>query len=159
MKRFLTAAALFGGSVALIAAGGSIFNPGRGGTREWFAALEKPAFNPPDWVFAPVWTTLYVMIAISGARVWQREASADRTKALQLWAAQLVLNGVWSPLFFGAKRPELALADIVLMLAAITAYALRARKVDAPAAWLMAPYLAWVSFATLLNAEIVRLNR
>ena len=78
--------------------------------------------------------------------------------ALALWATQLTFNGAWSPLFFGAKKPTLALGDIGLMLAAIATYTAAARKVDKPAAWLMSPYLAWVAFATVLNAEIVRLN-
>ena len=137
---------------------GGLFNPGRGATREWYGALEKPSFNPPDFVFAPVWTTLYVLIAISGYRVWASDAGRERTRALALWGAQLTLNAAWSPLFFGAKKPALALADIVGMLVAIASYTAVARKVDKPAAWLMSPYLAWVAFAALLNAEIVRLN-
>ena len=158
-KSVLTAAALFGGSVAAVAAAGSIFNPGRATTRAWYDALEKPSFNPPDAVFAPVWTILYVLIAISGARVWRSAPGDARAAALRWWAAQLLLNGAWSPLFFGAKRPEIALADIVLLLIAIGGYVRKARRVDATSAWLMAPYLAWVAFATILNAEIVRLNR
>ena len=158
-KSVLQAAALFGGSVAAVAAAGSIFNPGRSDTRQWYDALEKPSFNPPDFVFAPVWTVLYVLIAVSGARVWRSAPGDARTAALRWWAAQLLLNGAWSPLFFGAKRPAIALADIVLMLVAIGAYVHTARRVDRTAAWLMAPYLAWVAFATILNGEIVRLNR
>lgn len=158
-KSVLQAAAVFGGSVAAVAAAGSIFNPGRSATREWYDALEKPPFNPPDFVFAPVWTVLYVLIAVSGARVWRSAPGNARTAALRWWAAQLLLNGAWSPLFFGAKRPAIALADIVLMLVAIGAYVRTARRVDKTAAWLMAPYLGWVAFATILNGEIVRLNR
>lgn len=154
----LVGAAIFGGVVAGVATLGGLFNPGRGATREWYAQLEKPSFNPPDDVFAPVWTALYVLIAVSGYRVWFTGAGYERSRALALWFAQLALNGAWSPLFFGAKKPALALGDILLMLAAITAYTAAARKVDRPAAWLMSPYLAWVAFATILNAAIVRLN-
>lgn len=151
-------AAIFGGLVSAGAILGGLFNPGRGATREWYSELEKPSFNPPDVVFGPVWTALYVLIAISGYRVWFSGAGPQRTRALALWATQWALNAAWSPLFFGAKKPALALSDIVLMLAAIAAYAVAARKVDKPAAWLMSPYLAWVAFAAVLNAEIVRLN-
>jgi len=157
-SRKLIGAAIFGGAVAGVAALGGLFNPGRGSTRDWYAELEKPTFNPPDAVFAPVWTMLYMLIAVSGYRIWSSPASAERTRALALWATQLTFNGAWSPLFFGAKKPALALGDIALMLAAIATYTAAARKVDKPAAWLMSPYLAWVAFATLLNAEIVRLN-
>ncbi|HEX7809821.1 MAG TPA: TspO/MBR family protein [Thermoanaerobaculia bacterium] len=152
------AMAVFGGVVAGVAMLGGLFNPGRGATREWYRELEKPGFTPPDAAFAPAWITLYVLIAISGYRVWRTDEGRDRTNALALWITQLALNGAWSPLFFGAKRPMLALGDIVLMLAAIASYTATARKVDKPAAWMMAPYLGWVAFATALNAEIVRLN-
>lgn len=157
-KKRVWGAAIFGGVVAGAAVLGGLFNPGRGTTRQWYDDLEKPAFNPPDVVFGPVWTTLYVLIAISGYRVWFSGPGRERTRALALWGAQLALNAAWSPLFFGAKRPELALGDIVLMLVAIASYSAAAWKVDKPAAWLMSPYLAWVAFAAILNAEIVRLN-
>ena len=157
-KSLLAAALMFGGAVALVAFAGSMFNPGRGSTAGWYDALVKPSFHPPSWVFAPVWTILYIMIAIAGARVWRARASGGRTVALGLWWTQLVLNGLWSPLFFGAKRPDLALMVIVLMLMAIAAFVIRARRVDRVAAWLMIPYLLWVAFATALNLAIVRLN-
>ena len=156
--RFLKALAICGGAVAAAATLGAFFNPGRGATREWYAELPKPAFTPPDEIFAPVWTALYVLIAISGARVATAPRGAARTRALRLWSTQLALNAAWSPLFFGAKMPGVALADIVLMLAAIASYTAASRRVDAKAAWMMTPYLAWVSFATVLNAEIVRLG-
>lgn len=149
----------FFGVVAAAAAFGGMFNPGRSGIRDWYGALEKPPFNPPDVVFGPVWTILYILMAISAYRVWAAGDSAPRTLALRLWFLQLALNAAWSPLFFGAKRPGLALIDILLLLPAIAAYIAVSRKVDRPAAWMMVPYLAWVSFATLLNEEIFRLNR
>lgn len=154
----LTAAAIFGGTVTLVAAGGALFNPSRGATRAWYDALEKPSFTPPDAIFGPVWTLLYGMIAVSGARIWLKEPGPARTSALTAWFGQLMLNAAWSPLFFGARRPGLALVDITLMLVAIAVYIRQAHRVDKPAAWLMTPYVAWVSFATLLNAAIVQLN-
>jgi benzodiazapine receptor len=152
------AIAAFGGAAAGAAVLGSIFTPGRGKTREWYSSLEKAPFNPPNAVFGPVWTLLYTFITISGVRVWRSEPSPARASALRLWAAQMGLNAVWSPLFFGMKRPGLALLDQLLLLPAIAAYIRRAGRVDRTAALVMAPYAAWVTFATLLNAEIVRRN-
>lgn len=159
MTKVLSAGALFGGAVTAIAVGGSIFNPSKGDTAKWFDALEKPSFNPPSSVFGPVWSILYLLIAISGARVSLQPKSRDRSAALSLWTTQLILNGAWSPLFFGAQRPDLSLLDIMLLVPAIGAYIAKARRVDKPAAAMVVPYLAWVLFATLLNAEFVRLNR
>jgi translocator protein len=121
----------------------------------WYASLTKPPFNPPDWIFAPVWTLLYILIAVAGWRTWQRGA---RSAAMAAWFIQLGLNFVWSPVFFGAHRPGAALAIIAALLAAIVAFiALRWRQ-DRGAALLFAPYAAWVAFATLLNGAIVVLN-
>ncbi|MBX3162583.1 MAG: tryptophan-rich sensory protein [Deltaproteobacteria bacterium] len=125
----------------------------------WFRMLRKPRFQPPDRVFGPVWTVLYATIAYSGWRVWSRPASRARTGALGLWGAQLALNAAWTPLFFGARRPGFALADLVALDAAATSYALTARKVDARAAWAVVPYLAWLGFATVLNTTIFAKNR
>jgi translocator protein len=121
----------------------------------WFPTLNKPFFNPPSWVFAPVWTTLYIMMAISAWLVWQKQNSRS---ALILFFVQLALNFAWSLLFFAMKSPILALIDIITMWVAILATLLAFRKFSKPAGWLLAPYLAWVSFATLLNASIVWLN-
>ncbi len=121
----------------------------------WYATLAKPSFNPPNWIFAPVWTTLYVLMAIAAWLVWRR---GNARTPLTLFAVQLVLNSAWSLLFFGLHRVDLALLDIVLMLAAIAATALSFRPRSAVAALLLVPYLAWVSFATVLNFAIWRLN-
>lgn len=150
---------LFSAAVAAAAAFGSLFNPGRGAIRDWYRALEKPSFNPPDAIFGPVWTLLYILMVVAAYRVWSADASRARAVALRLWFAQLALNAAWSPLFFGARNPAIALVDIVLLLAAIVAFAVVSRRVDRVATWLMVPYLAWVSFATAINEEIVRLNR
>jgi benzodiazapine receptor len=125
----------------------------------WYRRLAKPRFNPPDRVFGPVWTALYALMSYSAYRIWRKRSSPERTRALTLWGAQLGLNGLWSPLFFGSHRPRAALADLVGLAAAIGAYIAAAAKVDRVAALLMAPYAAWVSFAGVLNEEIVRLNR
>ncbi len=125
----------------------------------WYKRLDKPSWQPPKQAFAPVWTSLYALIAGSGARVWQARASKERTRALWLWGAQMVLNGSWSAIFFGARNPKAALAEQVLLLGAIAGYMHQARRVDRTATWMFAPYLAWSTFATVLNAEIVRLNR
>jgi benzodiazapine receptor len=124
----------------------------------WYPALAKPAFNPPDWVFGPVWSVLYVMIALAGWRLWRgRRASAGRA-ALRWWALQLAFNLAWSFAFFGARLPGLALTDIVLMLGAIGITIRLASLADRVAAWLLAPYAAWTAFAAVLNAAIWYLN-
>ncbi|HET7461394.1 MAG TPA: TspO/MBR family protein [Longimicrobium sp.] len=148
----------FGAAVVGAAVAGSLFTPRGGRTRAWYDALDKPSFTPPKWAFPVAWTALYTMIAASGYRVWRGPDSPARSRALALWRAQLGLNAAWTPLFFGAKNPEVALGDIGLLLPAIAAYANEARKVDAAAGWLMAPYLGWVGFATALNTGIVRRN-
>lgn len=125
----------------------------------WFDQLEKPSFNPPSAVFAPVWTTLYALIGFAAWRVWALEDSKERSSALRWWAVQLALNAAWTPIFFGARNLGLALVDIVLLWFAIVLTITRFVRLDRVAGSLMAPYLAWVSFATALNAAFVALNR
>ena len=122
---------------------------------EWYAELAKPPFNPPNWIFAPVWTLLYIMVAVAGWRTWQR---GPRSAAMPLWFVQLALNFVWSPVFFGAHRIGGALAVIVALLAAIIAFIVMAWPRDRIAALLFTPYAAWVAFATLLNGALWYLN-
>jgi len=125
----------------------------------WYnATLKKPPFQPPREVFAPVWTALYAMMTTSVARIYEARPSRERTRALALWGAQLALNAGWSAIFFGARRPKLALTEIIVLVAAIAAYTHQAREVDRRAAQWMLPYLGWTMFATLLNEEIVRRN-
>jgi benzodiazapine receptor len=121
----------------------------------WYAGLAKPSFNPPDWLFGPVWTALYLMMAVAAWLVWRRGAARA---ALLLFALQLVLNSAWSLLFFGIHRVDLALIDIVVLLAAIVATTLAFRRASTIAALLFVPYIAWVSFAMALNIAIWRLN-
>ena len=122
---------------------------------DWYAGLAKPAFNPPNWVFAPVWSLLYICIALAGLRIWR----ADEIAPLKpLWICQLILNFLWSPVFFGLRLPGPALVVILALLAIILLFIARAWNRDRIAAWLFIPYAAWVAFASLLNAAIVRLN-
>lgn len=122
---------------------------------DWYQSLQKPFFNPPPWLFGPVWTTLYVLIGVAGARIWQR---APKSAAMQLWFAQMAFNLMWSPAFFGLQNPELALAVIAGMLVTIITFMVKARPIDRISTLLVAPYLAWVAFASLLNLSIVWLN-
>jgi tryptophan-rich sensory protein len=120
----------------------------------WYAALAKPPFNPPNWVFAPVWTILYVLIAVAGARTFER----GRGRGFALWLAQLALNFTWSPVFFGLHRPLAALVIVGALLATIIAFIATQWNSDRASALLFVPYAAWVAFATVLNASIVVLN-
>lgn len=121
----------------------------------WYESLQKPFFTPPDWLFGPVWSLLYVLIGIAGWRVWR---IAPRSGAMALWWGQLALNFVWSPTFFALGQPGLAFVVILVLLAAIIGFILASRRLDTAAAWLFVPYAAWVGFATLLNAGIWWLN-
>ena len=122
---------------------------------EWYAGLAKPAFNPPNWIFAPVWTVLYVLIAVAGWRIFKRDR---RGRPMTLWWGQLALNFLWSPVFFAAHDIRLAFIVILLLLAAIVAFIGLAWPQDRVAAWLFAAYAAWVSFAAVLNGTILLLN-
>lgn len=128
----------------------------------WYANIEKPAFNPPNYVFGPVWTLLYIMIAVSGWLVWNRLSGkvAERlsTRAMQVYAGQLLANFLWSIFFFGMQNPQLALVDIVLLLILIVYNIRQFMRIHKVAAYLLIPYLLWVSFASVLNASIVALN-
>lgn len=121
----------------------------------WYEALAKPPFNPPNWVFGPTWTVLYIMIGIAGARTFARDA---RSGAMVAWWAQLVLNFVWTPVFFTLQRPDLALAVIIALLLAIAGFIVLSWRRDRLTALLMMPYAGWVGFASVLNFEIWRLN-
>lgn len=124
----------------------------------WYRTLKKPSFTPPDKVFPVVWTALYALMAWSGWRVWRSRPSIRRSVGLTLWNAQLAANAEWSKLFFGDHEPSLALADSLLLDSLIAAYIATVRGIDRGAARAFMPYLVWVTFATLLNAEIVRRN-
>lgn len=122
---------------------------------EWYASLNKPSFTPPNWIFAPVWTVLYISIAIAGWRCWVRDRNST---AMKLWFAQMSLNFLWSPVFFGAQQPGMALVVVVAALAAVLAFIAAAWNRDRLAAVLFLPYATWTAFATALTAGVVFMN-
>lgn len=124
----------------------------------WYPQLEKPAYAPPNQVFGPVWTALYLMIAFSGWLLWRGRSDADIGLPLALYAVQLALNAAWSVIFFGLRQPGFAAVEIILLFAAIALYAAVSWKISRPASLLMLPYLAWVGFASVLNITIWILN-
>lgn len=125
----------------------------------WYPTLLKPAGTPPSWVFAPVWSTLYLLMATAAWLVWRQRSAADVSLALALFFAQLALNAAWSFIFFGLRRPGPALIEIVLLLAVIVMTTVKFLSFSPVTFWLMIPYVAWVLYATYLNCEIWRLNR
>lgn len=127
------------------------------GIEGWYSTLNKPSWNPPNWLFAPVWTLLYILMGIACYLIWKSDH--PRKKALlQLYAVQLILNALWSPAFFGMQSPVFGLLVIIPLLIAIIFCVLKFRSVNPIASRLMVPYLLWVSFATVLNATIWWLN-
>jgi benzodiazapine receptor len=135
-----------GGGIAI----GILTAPG-----DWYAALQKPVFNPPNWIFAPVWTLLYLAIAYSGWRLW---TEGNRGVLMRIWWLQLGLNFLWSPAFFAAQDPALALAVILCLLLTLLLLVRLLWRSERLLALLNLPYVAWVAFATALNAAIVLLN-
>jgi tryptophan-rich sensory protein len=133
---------------------GSAAGPG-----EWYAQLQKPAWNPPGWVFGPVWTTLYTMMAVAAWLVWRRGGFATQRRALVLYLVQLGLNALWTPLFFGLRNAPLAFAEILLLWLAILGTLVAFGKAQRAAGLLLLPYLAWVTLAAALNFTLWQLNR
>jgi len=128
--------------------------------RTWYPTLVRPAFAPPPWIFAPVWTVLYVMMGVASWLVWREGfARPDVRSALAVYGVQLALNLAWSWLFFGLRQPLVALIEIVVLLALIAITMARFAPLSRTAAGLMLPYLAWVAFATVLNGAFWWLNR
>ncbi len=129
------------------------------GVRDWYPLLRKPSWTPPGWLFGPAWTLLYAMMSVAAWRIWLlRPAPATRT-ALILFFSQLALNALWSILFFGLRRPDLALLEILALWLLLAATQRTFWRLDRMAGLLWAPYLAWVTFAAVLNAAIWWLNR
>ena len=124
----------------------------------WYQTLQKPFFNPPNWLFAPVWTALYIMMAIAGWRVWRAHGLRGARAAMALFAVQLALNLAWSFLFFGYRMIGAALIEIILLLMAILVTTVLFWKRDRLAGMLFVPYAGWVAFATILNFALWRLN-
>lgn len=150
MPKFLSLAAF----IALTVGGGLVIGF-FSGPDEWYRALAKPAFNPPDRVFGPVWTVLYVLIGIAGWRIWRQPRPG---LPMKLWWLQLGLNFLWTPVFFIAHQPGLALVVIAALLVTILGFVATAWPRDRLAAVLFVPYALWVAFASLLNASIWWLN-
>jgi len=126
--------------------------------RDWYISLRRPRIAPPNWVFGPVWTMLYTLMGIAAWEIWLLPPSQLRTKALLLFLVQLILNLLWTWLFFHEHDISNALADVFLLWTAIFAEILLVHPDQPVASWLLAPYLAWVSFAIILNFEFWRLN-
>ncbi|QBQ55350.1 TspO/MBR family protein [Nitrosococcus wardiae] len=145
--------ALFLGAAFGAAAFGVLFPPG-----PWYEQLAKPPWTPPNWVFAPVWTLLYILIGVSGWLVWRRSGFLTAPAAFSAFALQLVLNGTWSWLFFGLHKPGIAFGEILLLWLAILVTILLFWKKVWLAGALLLPYLAWVSFAAVLNWKLWQLN-
>lgn len=122
---------------------------------DWYAALNKPSWNPPGWIFGPVWTVLYLMMVTAAWLVWRRQGWS---RALWIYLGQLLLNAAWTPVFFGAREPGWALVVIVALWVAVLLTMLAFLRASKAAGWMLAPYLAWVSFATALNFTLWRLN-
>jgi benzodiazapine receptor len=127
----------------------------------WYPTLLKPIFNPPNWIFAPVWTLLYAMMGVAGGIIWNHlETNKEQVKkAFAFFIIQLALNALWSYLFFGLHNPLLALLEIIILWLMIFETYVQFKSINKLAGWLLIPYLAWVSFATVLNASIWWLNK
>jgi tryptophan-rich sensory protein len=136
--------------------GGSFFT----NSLDWYQTIQKPAFNPPDWVFAPVWTVLYLLMGGAAFLVWRKgPANMAVRVALACFILQLVFNALWMPIFFGAKQPLIAFGDIILLWLAIAATIICFYRISKLSAILLVPYILWVSFAAVLNAAIYMLNQ
>jgi translocator protein len=130
----------------------------RRSVKTWYPTLHRPAWTPPDWTFAPVWTTLYLMMSLSAWLVWRGSPWPAARASLALFAVQLVLNALWSIVFFGLRRPGPAFAEILLLLTLIIATIVAFLPLSFLAAWLLFPYAMWVAFASYLNFRIWQLN-
>ncbi|WP_245409625.1 TspO/MBR family protein [Allosphingosinicella vermicomposti] len=135
---------------------GWLSNSGYGNA--WFDSVAKPEAMPPGWTFGAVWTTLYILLGISLALILQQPNSSTRRTALILFGSQMVLNFLWSPVFFGMHQTRLGLAIILVMLVLTIATTFWFARLNKAAAWLLVPYMVWLSFASILNYEIIRLN-
>ncbi len=150
---------MIGCAVLCLAAGGvgSVFT--RHKIPGWYKGLRKPSFNPPNWIFGPVWTLLYLLMGAALYRVWSlHDYVAGRNTALGFFFIQLFLNAFWSYVFFGMQALWLAFRELVALWVFIALTIMQFQRLDAASAWLLAPYLAWVTFAGLLNYAIARLN-
>ncbi len=154
-KDILALVLFVGICVAIGGLGGAVTNTS---VTTWYSTLAKPSFNPPNWIFGPVWTTLYIMMGVAAWRVWRATDRDTARGPLAIFALQLAVNLGWSVAFFGLRDPGLAVAVILVLDLLVLATALMFRRIDGLAAMLLVPYLAWISFATVLNVTIWRLN-
>ncbi len=156
MGRWQSVLGLVGWIVLCFAAAaiGGLYPPG-----EWYGGLAKPPWNPPNWLFGPVWTVLYAMMGVAAWLVWRRYGFAGAALPLAFFIVQLALNAAWTWLFFGLRRPDIAFAEIVVLWLAILVTLISFWRLERPAGILLVPYLAWVSFAALLNYTLWQLNR
>jgi translocator protein len=125
---------------------------------DWYTNLNKPWYQPPSWLFSPVWTLLYILMGIAFYYVWKKPLSRERNNAITIFLAQLLMNFLWSFIFFSLHSPGLALIDIVILWITILLTIFSFSKLSKTAAWLLVPYIVWVSFATVLNWDIWRMN-
>jgi tryptophan-rich sensory protein len=135
------------------ATSGAFFRPDA-----WYRQLAKPSWQPPDWLFAPAWLVLYATIAFAGWLIWQQWGVEGVGLALTIYAVQLVLNALWSAIFFGLRRPDLAFLEVVCLWLSVVATIAAFYPIDKTAAYILIPYLCWVSFAAALNFRVWRLN-
>ncbi len=150
----IIALVVFGGANFIAASSGAVFKPG-----DWYESLNFPSWRPPNWLFPIAWTALYIMIAVAGWLVWRDGGGLQGAAVpLAVYAVQLVLNGLWSGIFFGLKRLDWALYELALLWGAIVGCIILFLPISSLAAYLMVPYLAWVSFAGVLNLTMLRLN-
>ncbi len=141
----------------LVAWTGALVSPGMAPS-DWYGALNKPAWNPPGWVFEPVWTALYTMMGVAAWIVWDKFGIKMAQAALVAFLVQLILNGLWSRLFFGMQEPGWAFFEILLLLTAIVITTVLFFRKNAVAGWLMVPYILWVGYASTLNGAIWLMN-
>lgn len=155
-RRYLALGGFLAATFAAAAIGSAATFPS---VSTWYPTLVRPGWTPPNWLFGPVWSALYVAMSIAAWRAWRRAEAPAARRTVVLYAAQLGLNALWSVLFFAWRRPGWALAEIVVLWVLLVVLLVRFARTDRIAAALWAPYVAWVSFAMALNAAIVWLNR
>ncbi len=144
----------FLGACFVAASSGAIFKPGT-----WYEGLAKPWWRPPNWLFGPAWGVLYISIAVAGWMVWREAGFVGAGAAIAVWGGLLVLNFFWSAFFFGLRRPDWAMGELVLLWLSILATILIFHPILPSAAWLLVPYLCWVTFAGYLNFTIWQMNK
>jgi benzodiazapine receptor len=157
MSRDWLALLIIFGICFAVGASGSVFTASS--VKTWYPGLLKPGGTPPPWVFGPVWSILYLLMAAAAWLVWRQRIHQDVWPAVALFTAQLILNGLWSFIFFGLRRPGAALVEIIILLVTIAVTTIRFAQFSSLAFWLMAPYAAWVLYASYLNFGIWRLNK